>query len=140
MTRAESKASATVVFGFDMETDIGSWTPFWNGLLKGTPRILKLLDKARYPRVYVKISHTWSISKQDYPWRDAHDLVKRVYHAFGAERITWGTDWPVCLRWTTYAQTLSVVRDEMDFFTPQDREWVLGKTALKLWPFETAAQ
>ena len=102
--------------------------------------IRKLLDLARYPRVYVKISHTWGISKQDYPWRDAHDLVKHVYHAFGAQRIMWGTDWPVCLRRTTYARTLSVVRDEMGFFTPEDREWVLGKTALTLWPFERAAE
>ncbi len=35
----------TVVFGFDMETDIGSWTPFYEGLLKGTPRILDVLAK-----------------------------------------------------------------------------------------------
>ena len=34
-----------VVFGFDMETDIGSWTPYYKGLEKGTPRILKLLDR-----------------------------------------------------------------------------------------------
>jgi peptidoglycan/xylan/chitin deacetylase (PgdA/CDA1 family) len=34
-----------VVFGFDMETDIGSWTPFYDGLVKGTPRILPVLDK-----------------------------------------------------------------------------------------------
>ena len=34
-----------VVFGFDMETDIGSWTPFYQGLLKGTPRILSVLAK-----------------------------------------------------------------------------------------------
>jgi L-fuconolactonase len=98
--------------------------------------IRALLDLARYPRVYVKISHTWSISRQDYPWRDAHDLVKRVYQAFGGQRIMWGTDWPMCERWTTYARTLSVVRDEMDFFAAEDREWVLGKTALRLWPFE----
>jgi len=39
------KASCTVVFGFDMETDIGSWTPFYNGLVKGTPRILDVLNK-----------------------------------------------------------------------------------------------
>ena len=47
----------------------------------------------------------------------------------------WGTDWPVCLSRATYAQTLSVVRDEMDFFTPEDKEWVLGKTAPQLWQF-----
>ena len=34
----------TVVFGFDMETDIGSWTPFYEGLVRGTPRILEILD------------------------------------------------------------------------------------------------
>lgn len=34
-----------VVFGFDMETDIGSWTPWYEGLVKGTPVILDLLKK-----------------------------------------------------------------------------------------------
>ncbi|MHB9133742.1 MAG: polysaccharide deacetylase family protein [Armatimonadota bacterium] len=31
-----------VVLGFDMETDIGSWTPFYEGLVHGTPRLLQL--------------------------------------------------------------------------------------------------
>jgi peptidoglycan-N-acetylglucosamine deacetylase len=35
----------TVVFGFDMETDIGSWTPFYEGLVHGTPRILEVLSR-----------------------------------------------------------------------------------------------
>ena len=34
----------TIVFGFDMETDIGSWTPFYNGLVNGTPRLLEVLE------------------------------------------------------------------------------------------------
>lgn len=34
-----------VVLGFDMETDIGSWTPFYTGLIHGTPRILGVLAK-----------------------------------------------------------------------------------------------
>ena len=96
----------------------------------------KLLGLARFPRVYVKISHTWSISSESYPWRDTHGLVKAVYGAFGARRIMWGTDWPVSLHRTDYAHTLSVVRDEMDFLSKADREWVLGKTALELWPFD----
>ena len=100
--------------------------------------IRALLDLARYPRVHVKISHTWSISKQDYPWRDAQGLVERVHQAFGAQRLMWGTDWPMCSQWTTYARTLSVVHDEMGFFTDEEREWVLGKTALRLWPFDLA--
>ena len=95
-----------------------------------------LLDMARYPRVYVKISHTWNISHESYPWRDTHDLVKRVYETFGGKRLMWATDWPVCLNKASYAQTLTVVRDEMNFFSPDDLEWILGKTALTLWPFK----
>ncbi len=95
-----------------------------------------LLDMARYPRVYVKISHTWSLSREPYPWRDTHDLVQRVYQAFGAQRIMWGTDWPMCLQKTTYGRTLSVVRDEMKFIAADDMPWVLGQTALKLWSFD----
>ena len=34
-----------VILGFDMETDIGSWTPFYEGLVHGTPRILEVLSK-----------------------------------------------------------------------------------------------
>ncbi|MDD2706602.1 MAG: polysaccharide deacetylase family protein [Verrucomicrobiae bacterium] len=34
-----------VVFGFDMETDIGSFTPYYEGVRKGTPRLLKVLKK-----------------------------------------------------------------------------------------------
>lgn len=34
-----------VVFGFDMETDIGSFTPYYEGVKHGTPEILRLLDK-----------------------------------------------------------------------------------------------
>lgn len=98
-------------------------------------KLASLLSLARFPRVYVKISHTWSLSQTGYPWADTFDQVKRVYHAFGGNRIMWGTDWPVCLKRASYAQTLAVVRDEMDFFTPEDREWVLGKTALRLWRF-----
>ena len=99
-------------------------------------QVKQLLDLARFPRVYVKISHTWSISAGSYPWRDAQRLVKRVYDSFGAQRIMWGTDWPVCLSRTTYPRTLSVVRDEMSFIDPSDLQWVLGGTALRLWPFD----
>jgi predicted TIM-barrel fold metal-dependent hydrolase len=95
-----------------------------------------LSDLARFPRVYVKISHTWSISRQDYPWADTHGLVEQVYQAFGPRRLMWGTDWPVCLSRATYPQTLAVVRDEMPFLGPEDLEWVLAKTVLRLWPFD----
>jgi len=100
------------------------------------PRELdKLLALARYPRVYVKISHTWWISKQPYPWLDAQEHVKRLYGVYGPQRLMWGTDWPVHEKYTVYAKTLSVVRDDMKFLNDDDKSWILSKTVEKLWRF-----
>jgi hypothetical protein len=41
-----------VVFGFDMETDIGSWTPHYEGLQHGTPVILDLLERNGVPATF----------------------------------------------------------------------------------------
>ena len=41
-----------VVLGFDMETDIGSWTPYYEGLQHGTPVILDILDRNAVPATF----------------------------------------------------------------------------------------
>ena len=100
------------------------------------PRELdKLLALARYPRVFVKISHTWSISKQPYPWLDAQEHVKRLYAVYGPRRLMWGTDWPVHEAKTVYSKTLSVVRDDMKFLNEEDKSWILSKTIERIWQF-----
>lgn len=41
-----------VVLGFDMETDIGSWTPYYEGLQHGTPLILEVLEHNKVPATF----------------------------------------------------------------------------------------
>ena len=95
----------------------------------------KLLCLARYPRVFVKISHLWSISRQPYPWLDAQEYARRCYDAFGPQRLMWGTDWPVCKQWTTYENTVRVVRDDMPFLSAEDKGWIMSRTVERVWPF-----
>src|SRR5271165_6184801 len=75
----------------------------------------KLIALKRYPNLFVKVSHTWSISKQAYPWQDAQQYVKRLYDAFGPRRLMWATDWPIVEGHATYALALAMVRDDMKF-------------------------
>jgi L-fuconolactonase len=95
----------------------------------------KLLALARYARVFVKISHLWSLSWEKYPYKDTHDQVKRLYDRLGPKRLMWGTDWPMVEKYCGYAKALALYRDELAFFTEADRRWILGGTALQLWPF-----
>ena len=97
----------------------------------------KLIALKRYPNLFVKVSHTWSISKQAYPWLDAQQYVKRLHNAYGPQRLMWATDWPISENSTTYAKTLSVVRDDMKFLNAEDKRWMLSKTIERVWPFPT---
>jgi predicted TIM-barrel fold metal-dependent hydrolase len=97
--------------------------------------LASLLALQRYPNVFVKISHTWSLSHQPYPYRDTWAQVKKVYDAFGPQRLMWGTDWPLVEGHCGYSKALAVVRDEMDFLNDADREWILSKTVERVWKF-----
>ncbi len=98
----------------------------------------KLIALKRYPNVFVKVSHTWSISRQPYPWLDAQQYVHRLYDAFGPRRLMWATDWPIVENTphATYARALTVVRDEMKFLNAEDKHWMLNQTIQRVWPFE----
>jgi L-fuconolactonase len=95
-----------------------------------------LLDLARYPKVYVKISHTWSLSTQPFPYPDAAIQVKRLYDTFGSQRLMWGTDWPISLKQLPYAQAVALYRDHLDFIPTKDRQQILSKTVQQVWPFD----
>jgi predicted TIM-barrel fold metal-dependent hydrolase len=94
-----------------------------------------LLDLVRYPKVYVKISHMWSLSKQAYPYGDSLDQVKRLFGAFGPKRLMWGTDWPICLDQLPYDKAVELYRDHFGFLSQEDHEQVLHKTVQDVWSF-----
>lgn len=103
------------------------------------PDLLKLLlDLARYPNVYVKISDLWVLSKQPYPYLDAQEQVKRLLAAFGAERLMWDTNWPVSLAQLPYARIVELYRDHMNFLSRQEHEQILSGSVQRVWPFAPA--
>lgn len=95
----------------------------------------KLLALARYPRVFVKISHTWSLSKQAYPYADSLAQVKRLYDVFGAKRLMWGTDWPVSLPFLSYAKAVALYRDGLGWMPAPEKAQILSGTVQEVWPF-----
>jgi L-fuconolactonase len=96
----------------------------------------KLIDLRRFPRLYVKISHSWSLSAEPYPYLDSQQQIKRLYDAFGPKRLIAGTDWPLVAKHCSYAQAVDIARKEIPFFNAEDRRWICGLTARQVWPFE----
>ncbi|MGH8247469.1 MAG: amidohydrolase family protein, partial [Gammaproteobacteria bacterium] len=107
------------------------------------PEFKKLLALARYRNVYAKVSelNILSPSKQ-YPYKDTFPWVRRLYDAFGPDRLLWGTGFPGAARAQAsrppLAEELALIRGEIPFFTAADREKILGRNAARLWKFDSA--
>src|SRR5207253_1104872 len=53
------------------------------------PHVLAL---AKWPNVSAKCSALPCFSSESYPYRGLHEIIRRIYEAFGPERMFWGTD------------------------------------------------
>ena len=98
----------------------------------------QLLALHRYPKLFVKISHSWSLSSQPYPYLDSQRQIKRLYDSFGPKRLMAGTDWPLVEKYCTYAQAIEIAQKRISFFNAEDKRWICGLTAEQVWPFESA--
>jgi predicted TIM-barrel fold metal-dependent hydrolase len=102
--------------------------------------VKKLTALAAYPNVSVKVSELRAVSATgEYPYKDTYPWVKRVYDAFGPDRLLFGTGYPGAVRAAYDApsleQELALIRSEIPFFTAEDREKILGRNAVRIWKF-----
>jgi predicted TIM-barrel fold metal-dependent hydrolase len=94
--------------------------------------LLEVLACASVPSISIKASGFYygSAAMAEYPYDDQRGLFARIVEAFGARRLAWGSDYPVC-SWVacTFRQSLDVVRVHCaDLLPPDDMGWVMGDT------------
>ncbi len=89
---------------------------------------------AARPNIFVKLSGFGHDVEDgwDFPLIGAQAVARGLSEAFGAERLIWGSDWPVCTRFMTYRQALEIVRSHGPAFSAAQREAVLGGTMARL--------
>lgn len=91
-----------------------------------------LCDLAQHPLVYLKVGAFYALGKKQPPYLDLAPLIRRVVQAFGTRRCLWESDCPFQVVNHTYEDSISLVRDRLDFLSDDDRQWLLGRTAERL--------
>lgn len=86
---------------------------------------------AQSPNVYAKLSGqfdnpAWSVS-------DIQPYVDHVLEQFGADRVLFGSDWPVALMGGTYASVWANTQALIANCTPAEKEAILGGTAMRFY-------
>jgi len=89
-----------------------------------------LIATAKFPNVALKATGAASYSAQPYPHRDIHGHIRRLYDAFGPERMFWGTD--ITRLSDTWRQCVTMFTEELPWLSAQDKELIMGR-ALCRW-------
>ena len=84
---------------------------------------------AANPNVYCKLSGM--VTEADWKnWKaeDFEPYLDVVFDAFGAERLMFGSDWPVCLVAASYAQVKGIVESYVERHAPSIAKAFLART------------
>jgi predicted TIM-barrel fold metal-dependent hydrolase len=68
----------------------------------------------------------------DYPMPQVRPVIEACVQRIGAQRLMWGTDIPMVLRFWTYRQNLDFIRRYCDFLRTADLAALMGGTAARL--------
>jgi len=98
------------------------------------PDLAALCRLAEHPHLHVKVSAFYALGKKQAPYTDLAPMIRRLRDALGAERLMWASDCPYQVQnGHTYAASIGLIRDRLDFLTSTDREWLLRRTAEKVF-------
>jgi L-fuconolactonase len=89
---------------------------------------------AESPNLFCKLSglvteadwHNWKAA-------DFKPYLDVVFDAFGADRVMFGSDWPVCLLAASYAQVKQIIEDYLHGCTVEQKENIFGGNAIRFY-------
>jgi predicted TIM-barrel fold metal-dependent hydrolase len=84
-----------------------------------------MLALAKHPNVAIKATGAPSYSSQPYPYRNIRDHLRRIYDAFGPERMFWGTD--ITRMPCSWRQCVTLFTEELPWLTARDKELIMGR-------------
>jgi L-fuconolactonase len=98
-------------------------------------------ELAANPSVYCKVSGM--VTETDWKnWKanDFEPYLDVAFDAFGAERLMFGSDWPVCLVSATYAQVKSIVESYVDRHMPQAKAAIFGENVKNFYGLQAPSR
>jgi L-fucono-1,5-lactonase len=64
---------------------------------------------------------------------DLEPYIHHVLDVFGADRLLFGSDWPVCLLAASYQQVFDATRAALSQLSPAETAAVFGETATEVY-------
>lgn len=91
---------------------------------------------AKFPHVRVKISAYYALGSKHPPHTELIPVIRRLLESYGTQRLMWASDSPYQLTApNSYASSIALVRDQLDFLSDSERRQLLRTTAEAVFAF-----
>lgn len=110
------------------------------GLPDAEPWWTLIARAAANPLVTAKVSGLYSATNDLAAWStdDVRPFFDRAMNVFGAERLLYGGDWPICVLAGGYTRVWNGLLPLFDSLSPHEREWMLGRSAAEHYRIDPA--
>ena len=93
-----------------------------------------ITNLAAFPNVFCKLSgmvteanwNNWSIN-------DFEPYINIVLERFGADRVIFGSDWPVCLLSGSYKEVITIIQYYTRFLSENEKAKIMGENAVRIY-------
>jgi L-fuconolactonase len=100
-------------------------------------RLTLLCTFAELPNVVCKMSALRHASREEFPHRDIHPMLRQLLDAFGPERLVYGSDWPnMLVDGVPYDYAIHTIDEALGLGGPE-RDQLFGGTAARIWKLGT---
>jgi L-fucono-1,5-lactonase len=93
----------------------------------------QVVAAARRPNVAAKISGLTTAAGPGWTREELWPALEVALEAFGADRLVFGSDWPVCLLASSYAAHLEALEGLIGGLTMDERAAIMGGTAARVY-------
>ena len=88
---------------------------------------------AKNSQAFVKLSGLVTEAKENWSVDDLTPYVDHLFTCFGADRIIWGSDWPVCNLASDYTEWCETTDEILNELNTEERAAVLGGNAMRVY-------
>lgn len=97
-------------------------------------QVADLCRLAARPLAHVKLSAYYALGAKKPPYLDLTEMIKQLLGAYGPERCMWASDAPYqVVGEHTYQASFELVHDRLSFLSDTDKDWLLRKTAERVF-------
>jgi predicted TIM-barrel fold metal-dependent hydrolase len=97
----------------------------------------QLVALSKYPNIAVKATGAPGYSAEAYPFPLMQTYLRRIYDAFGPQRMFWGTD--ISKMPCTWRQCVTMFTEELPWLSENDKRLVMGEALCAWWGWQRSA-